>query len=92
MLPARPGPPRRVPDLEPAEPDDRGPLVAPRAARAMVQFTDMTLQLCWVRAWQQRGHVWLVQLAWGDHGHIKDGWFRYDPGYVRDPPIGEPER
>lgn len=58
---------RSVPDLKPAEPDDRAPLAEPRTARAMVRFTDGSLHLCWVRAWQ-RGPAWLVHLAWDVQG------------------------
>lgn len=75
MHPVWTGPPRRaVPDLESAEPDERIPLVAPRTARAMVHFTDKTLHLCWVRAWQNRGRTWIVHLAWGDSGQVRDAW------------------
>lgn len=87
MYPVHPAwngpPPRRsVPDLEPAEPDERAPLVESRTARAMVRFTDRTIALCWIWAWQQRGHIWLVHIAWGDRGHIQDGWYRFDPEKV----------
>lgn len=85
MLPTWNGPPRRaVPALDPAEADGRAPLVEPRTARAraMVRFTDRSIHLCRVRAWQQRGPAWLVHLEWGDSGQVRDGWFRYNPDSV----------
>jgi hypothetical protein len=48
----------------------------------MVRFTDTTWRLCWVQAWQQSPGGWLVQLAWGDFGVIRDGWYVHEPRAV----------
>jgi hypothetical protein len=74
------GPPRRaVPDLERAEPDQGAPALPPRTPRLMVRFTDCSWALCWIGPWQRRGTGWIVRLAWGESGVIRDGWFHYDP-------------
>jgi hypothetical protein len=48
----------------------------------MVRRTDGTWQSCWVLAWQQSPGGWLVQLAWGDWGVIRDGWYVHDADAV----------
>jgi hypothetical protein len=48
----------------------------------MVRRTDGTWQLCWVLAWQRSGDRWLVHLAWGERGQIRDGWYVHDPEAV----------
>lgn len=48
----------------------------------MVRFTDGTLHLCRVLAWQRRGDGWIVALAWGDSGTVRDEWFVHEAGKV----------
>lgn len=83
--PVYPSRPRRaVPDLAPAEPDQAAPTAPPRQPRVMVRFTDRSWALCRVLGWQRRGDGWIIGLAWGDFGVMREGWFAHDPERVAE--------
>lgn len=82
MSPLRPDPLTRArPALAEAEPGN-APVLPPRASELMVRRTDGAVQLCQVRGWQSRGGDWLIHLAWGDSGQVRDAWFVHDPRQV----------
>jgi len=51
----------------------------------MVRFSDGSWALCWIGPWQRRGRGWIVRLAWGESGVIRDGWFHYDTAKIVPP-------
>ena len=69
-----------------------GPFLPPRRKAARVQFTDGSWRPCEVIAWYAGTNIMItssrlwyarLRLLTDGHGQISEGWFAYNPQYLR---------
>jgi len=78
--------------LQPNRSPPPGPFLPPRHTAAQVQFTDRSWRPCEVIAWYAGTNImitssrlWYAQLRLltDGHGRVSEGWFAYNPQYLR---------